>query len=72
MLHIMLYINYYYQREPAAGGGRQAENPFVALLGRSTGRDLWLQHWGVGGFVVLPDDAELMTIVEAVEVSDML
>ena len=40
------------EREPAGGGGSQAENPLAALL--AVILDPWLQHRRVGGFAARP------------------
>ena len=66
--------DYNYQQEPAGGGGRQAENPFAALLPgipdlNTDELEALLQD------MPTPDDANqaaVMTMAEAVEVSYML
>ena len=66
--------DYNYEREPAAGGGRQAENPLAALLAgipdfNTEELEAFLRD------LPTPDDANqaaFMTMAGAVEVSDML
>ena len=67
-------LNYSDEREPASGGGRQAENPLAALMAgildfnteelEALLCNLPTQHEA--------NQAAGMTMVEAVEVSDML
>ena len=63
-----------YQREPAAGGGSQAENPLAALLvGIPDFNTKELQ--ALLRYLPTPDDANqaaAMTMAEAVEVRHML